>query len=230
MIICNSQELANDARREPGVPADVVVIRNGVDLSSFTPSTLPSGPPTVVVVARMRPEKGHDLFLRAFRRTVDEVPTARAILVGGGPSSGQVHRTSAELGLEHAVSFVGEVADPRPYLARAHVVALSSPHEGFPNALLEGMASGRAVVATSVGGVPELVRDGLDGRLTSCDAQAFADALSGLLTDPAACVRMGEAARARALGFTWDDVVDRTNEVYARVRAGRRSSMSARAA
>ncbi len=124
----------------------------------------------------------------------------------------------------------GEVADPRPYLARAHVVALSSPHEGFPNALLEGMASGRAVVATSVGGVPELVRDGLDGRLTPYDVRAFADALSGLLKDPAACNRMGEAARARALGFTWDDVVDRTNELYARVCAGRRSTMSARAA
>ena len=221
LLLCNSNDLVMRARAEPSTPP-TLLIRNGVDLSRFAPAPMPSGSPTVVMVANMRPEKGHDLFLRGFRIVLDRLPEARAILVGGGPSFEEVRRLTIDLGLQNAVQFVGGVDDPGPYLAQAHVAALTSPHEGFPNALLEAMACGRPVVATSVGGVPELVMDGRHGRLTPPQAQAFAYALIDVLSDPDARDRMGRTARARACDFGWNEVVERTEEVYERVGAGER--------
>ena len=82
------------------------------------------------------------------------MPAARAVLVGEGPERPRLEATAAELGLGERVRFAGAVTDVRPFLAEARVVALTSDHEGLPNALLEAMASGRPVVATRVGGVP----------------------------------------------------------------------------
>ena len=166
VLICNSADLERRARAERACP-ETVVIPNGVDLSAFTPTTPPEGPPTVVVVARLRKEKGHDRFLRAFRSVLDRMPEAQAVIVGDGPARPDVETLLRVLDLGSAVRLAGEVADPRPFLAAANVVALTSPHEGFPNALLEAMASGRPVVATAVGGVPELVTDGEDGLLVA---------------------------------------------------------------
>jgi glycosyltransferase involved in cell wall biosynthesis len=213
LVLCNSDELVQRARAQRSSPP-VELVRNGVDLSRFAPLPMPQGPPTVVVVARMRPEKGHDLFLRAFRLVRDRLPIARAVLVGDGPSFDEVRSLASALGLDPAVTFVGGVEDPRSHLAEAHVVALSSPHEGFPNALLEAMACGRPVVATAVGGVPELVEDGVHGRLTSTRVDAFADALFDVLRDPGAGEAMGLAARTRACDFEWGSVVERMERIY----------------
>ena len=119
------------------------------------------------------------------------------MLVGEGPERPRLEATAAELGLGERVRFAGAVTDVRPFLAEARVVALTSDHEGLPNALLEAMASGRPVVATRVGGVPELVRDGVDGLLTDADPASIARALTTLLSSPGEAERMG-ASRAGA--------------------------------
>jgi glycosyltransferase involved in cell wall biosynthesis len=216
VLICNSADLARRARAERACP-ETVVIPNGVDLSAFTPITPFEGPPTVVVVARLRKEKGHDRFLRAFRSVLDRMPEAQAVIVGDGPARPEVETLLRVLDLGSAVHLAGEVADPRLFLAAANVVALTSPHEGFPNALLEAMASGRPVVATAVGGVPELVTDGEDGLLVAPDDGAVAEALLRLLRDPAEAARLGKEARRTAERYEWSDVVDRTEAVYRRV-------------
>lgn len=213
ILICNSEELARRASSAKGAPIPVV-IHNGVDLSRFTPQPFPDVPPTVAVVARLRPEKGHDRFLRAFRQVATRLPEARAILVGDGPERQRLEALTSDLGLAKAVRFVGRVADVGPHIAAAHAVVLTSPHEGFPNALLEGMACGRPVVATAVGGVPELVTDAREGLLTALDDAAIADAIVHVLTDAEARDRMGTAARARATDFDWDTTVDRLEAVY----------------
>jgi glycosyltransferase involved in cell wall biosynthesis len=171
-------------------------------------------PPTVTVVANLKPYKGQVRFLHAFRLVARELPGASALLVGGGPDQARLTSLASQLGLDENVTFVGQVEDARPYVARSHLVALTSSHEGFPNAILEAMAMGRPVVATRVGGIPELVRDGVDGLLTSLDPDDIARAIVSLLRDEPRRSEMGAAARGRAEGFDWGRVVKETEEAY----------------
>ena len=138
------------------------------------------------------------------------------------PSGSGSNTMVRELDLAGSVSFAGRVPDPRPFVARAHVAALASDTEGFPNALLEAMAMGRPVVARGVGGIPELVRDGQDGFLVGADPQEMADRLTSLLLDGDLRARQGASAHARAGTFTWDRVVRETETVYREVLSGRR--------
>jgi glycosyltransferase involved in cell wall biosynthesis len=194
------------------------VIYNAVDLDHFEPAPAPpAGPPTVSVVANLKTYKGQERFLRAFQMVVREIPEATAFLVGDGPDRARLESLAVDFEINGAMSFVGQVADTRPYVARSHVACLTSSHEGFPNALLEAMAMNRPVVATRVGGVPELVRDGIDGLLTSLDPRDIAGALMTLLRDEALRARMGSEARLRAEGFQWERVVRETEAVYRRV-------------
>ena len=215
-LIVNSHELAERAASDRWAPP-VVVIPNGVDLATFEEAAWPTGPPTVVMVARMRPEKRHDRFLRVFRGVVDRRPDARAILVGDGPTAAEVRGQVSALALESNIELVGARSDPSQYLARAHVVTLTSDHEGLPNALLEGMAVGRPVVAASVGGIPELVDQRCGITVSPHDEPAMTDAFLSLLEHPERASAMGRAARRCAEDYGWDAVVDRTEKVYADV-------------
>ena len=220
VLICNSRYLAERTRDEDRWPPPTRVIHNAVDLERFTVAPMPKGPPTVAVVANLHPYKGHERFLDAFALVRERLPGARAVLVGDGVERARLEAVAAAGGLTDAVTFAGQAEDPRPFVEQAHVVALASDTEGFPNALLEAMAMGRPVVATDVGGIPELVRDGVDGLLVPRQIEALADALSGLLRDPAERGRMATSARARAEGFTWDRVVRETETVYREVLSG----------
>jgi glycosyltransferase involved in cell wall biosynthesis len=218
LLLCNSRYLADHAREKDLWLPPMDVIYNAVDLERFQPAPPPpSHPPSVVVVANLKRYKGQERFLRAFELVVREIPQAIALLVGDGPARATFARLAFELGIDRNVTFVGQVADPRPYVARSHVAALTSSHEGFPNAILEAMAMGRPVVATSVGGVPELVRHGVDGLLTSLEPQDIATAIVTLLGDEALRTRMGVEARRRAEGFDWDRVVRETETAYQKV-------------
>jgi glycosyltransferase involved in cell wall biosynthesis len=222
LVLCNAHYLADQTRRRAWWPPPVEVIHNGIDLEAFAAAPMPPAePPTAVVVANMQPYKGHEDFLRAFRAVADRNPSARAVLVGDGRERWRLEGLTTTLGLEAAVTFAGRVQDPRPFVSGSHLVALTSEHEGFPNALLEAMAMGRPVVATSVGGVPELVRNGVDGFLVANDPAEIADRMLRLLGDPSLLDQMGKAARTRAEAFGWDNVVERTEEAYARVLAQR---------
>lgn len=143
----------------------------------------PATRPTVAVVANLKSYKRQELFLQAFKLVTRELPDAQALLIGEGPDRPKLTALVSRLAIERNVSFVGQVVDTRPYVAKSHVVCLTSRHEGFPNALLEGMAMGRPVVATRVGGIPELVREGVDGLLASADPDALAGAMFALLSD-----------------------------------------------
>src|SRR5207244_9631400 len=115
----------------------------------------------------VRSVKRHDLFLRGLAIARRSRPDMRAVLVGEGPERSRIERLIGEVGLNGAVRLTGRVDDVRPYLRETRVVALTSEREGLPNAILEAMAMGRLVVATEVGGIPELVRNGREGFLVS---------------------------------------------------------------
>jgi L-malate glycosyltransferase len=180
----------------------VVVLENGIDADRFTASfagrTGPrSGPGrSVGMVANMRDPKNPDVFVRAAKIVAEAHPDATFRIAGEGPMRPLVEQMIAELGLEGRFTLCGQIEDVPSFLAETEVAVLCSSSEGMSNALLEYMAAGCAIVATSVGGNVELIIDGVSGLLVPPgDAGRLAAAIDHHLRDTAAARRMGAAAR-----------------------------------
>lgn len=189
------------------------VVPNGVDPERFRPSASRgrSGM-TAVWLGVMNPVKRLEVLLHALAET-------RGVslrLVGTGPTRDGVSRTVRDLGLSGRVTMCGFVDDPAPVFAGGDVFVLPSAAEAFPLALLQAMASGLPVIASRVGGIPELVRDGVDGLLVPADdPAALAGALRTLAGDGRARAEMGRRARERVVAkFSLDACVARLLQVY----------------
>ncbi len=197
-VVANSMAARDQLVRE-GVPAAKVrLIANGLDALRFTPVPARPAPRRIVMVANLRAEKGHDTLLRAAPRILARHPDASVTLVGGGPRRDALETLTRALGIGDRVRFLGECRDVAPVLAEHDLFVLPSRSEAFPNALIEAMATGLPVVATAVGGIPEVVRPGVNGLLVPPDDDAaLADAVLGLMDDPARAAALGRAARAR---------------------------------
>lgn len=171
--------------------------------------------PVIGTVANYRPEKGHEHLLAAAVTVRERVPGARFVLVGAGPLESRVRARASELGLNGTVVFASPRHDAATVAAAFDVFALASLHEGLPIALLEAMALGSPVVATSVGGIPEAVRDAEDALVVPPgDPAALAAGILELVEDRELAGRLGEAARARAQEFDIRHTVARTEAVY----------------
>lgn len=170
----------------------------------------PGRQPTVVCVANFRPEKEHELLLAAFRRVLSQVPDARLRLVGAGPGRARIEAAvQADPGLAASVAFAGAIDDVWPELAAADVFVLASRYEGMSVALLEAMAAGLPAVVTDVGANRQLVDYAPSGTVVPVgDAEALADALTGVLRDPVGAAALGRAAAATAANFTFARTVD----------------------
>ncbi|HEX2053866.1 MAG TPA: glycosyltransferase [Actinomycetota bacterium] len=167
-------------------------------------------PPTVVCVAKYRPEKGHTVLLRAFQLVRRDFPDAELVLVGEGAHRTAIEQEVASLGLAECVRLTGDVPDIWEYLAQADVFALASLTEAYGIAVAEAMAAGLPVVASAVGGIPELVKPGVTGELfPPGDVQALAAHLVNLLGSPGVRRRMGESAREASLALSMDGSVKR---------------------
>lgn len=155
--------------------------------------------PVVGIVAVLRPEKDHATFLRAARMVVDAMPQAKFLIVGEGPTRVQLQNLTAALDLCTNVVFTGSRRDVDRILSSIDVFVLSSRTvECFPIAVLEAMAAGLPTVSTDVGGVHEMVVDGVTGFLVPrSDPRRLADRMLHLLSDPDAAHRMGCAARSK---------------------------------
>lgn len=179
-------------------PSMVRCIPLGWEGKALAPSTEPR-PPTIVCVAIFRPEKGHDVLLDAFVLVRRQLPSARLVLVGRGELMGHLGARVRDLGLDGSVEITGPVPEIWPYLARADVFALASTTEAFGIAILEAMAAGLPVVASDIGGIPELVEEGVTGALfPPGDRHALAAHLVRILSDAHLRSRMSVAARAAA--------------------------------
>jgi glycosyltransferase involved in cell wall biosynthesis len=161
---------------------------------------IPPGTPVVAIVARLVPIKAHEVFLRAARLVCAVLPSTQFLVVGDGERREALERLTAELGLGASVRFLGWRRDLERIYADAWVVALTSRNEGSPVSLIEAMAAERPVVATRVGGVPDLVEDGVTGCLVPPDDPgALAEALVALLQDPERRQVLGKAALERVI-------------------------------
>jgi glycosyltransferase involved in cell wall biosynthesis len=215
----------------------------GVDVERFCPTppprrtadrqafasrfVLPADAPWVLAVGRLVYKKGFEVLVRAMASVQRRVPQAHLVIAGEGPLRSALARAAAEGGVAEAVHLVGAVSHaelPRLYAA-ADVVAVPSVHgpggnvDGLPNVFLEGLASGTAVVASRVGGIPDIGRDGDTVALVDeGDVEGLAEALAGLLEDGARRAALGAAARADAEArLGWDRVAERFEELYAAV-------------
>jgi glycosyltransferase involved in cell wall biosynthesis len=180
------------------VPARVRVIPSGINSAYFHPNGPPATPPWIVCVARLAPVKNLDLLLVACAQLRAHGVAFRAVIVGDGRARADLEASRARLRLDETVELAGAARQDRVrrYWQRASVAALTSDSEGMPVSLMEAAACGIPAVATAVGGVPELVDDGVSGLLVPAgDASALATALESLLRDRELAARMGRAAR-----------------------------------
>jgi L-malate glycosyltransferase len=215
-VVANSSAARDQLARE-GVPPDKLrLIVNGLDPAAFTPAPRRSAIRRVVMVANLRAEKGHDTLLAAAPRILERHPDASFSLVGDGPRREALETLTRALGLSQRVRFFGERRDVPAVLAEHDLFVLPSRSEAFPNALIEAMAAALPVVATDVGGIPEVVRPGRNGRLVPPDdATALADAVVALMDDPAGAADLGRAARADVeRQYSLDLMVERFEQLY----------------
>ena len=204
-------------------PEKVVHLPNGVSPLPETPGVdvraevgVTASAPLVVSVSVLRAQKALDVLVRAARLVHAALPEARFLFVGDGPERDALTALVRELALEDVVLLPGHRADVGNVLAAADVVASSSAFEGSPLALMEAIGAGKPVVATRVGGVSEIVRDGVEGLLVPAgDPASLADALVTLLRDGEQRARMGAAGRERQRAeFDINVMVRRLEAIY----------------
>jgi glycosyltransferase involved in cell wall biosynthesis len=168
------------------------------------------------VVGRLVPEKGVDVFLRAAALVAAALPAVRFVVVGDGPLRPALEARAASLGLAGVVTFTGFRPDAPQLIADLDVLAVPSRSDGSPLVVCEAMASGIPVVASRVGGLPDLVVHGVSGLLVRPeDPEDLARTLVHLLRDPAAAQDLGRRARQLATTRSHARLVDRMTEVYA---------------
>lgn len=183
-----------------------------------------SSPVRLTCVARLQQEKGGVSLVRAMRRVADRLPETRLALAGDGPDREALRELAASLGLEENIIFRGRFA-PRDLpllMEETDIVVLPSLTEGLPLTLLEAMAFAKPIVATRVGGIPELIRHGENGLLVEPgDEEALADALLRLAGDRSMRERFGAVGRRDfvAGGFGEKAVVSETLGMYEEARA-----------
>ncbi len=204
-LVCTVSEAGTTTMRAYAGSTPVVTVDNAVDVASFAPSPPHEGPPTVLFVGVVCRRKGTVELARAAKLLRDRgTRDWRLVVVGGaGPTPPAEYEAIvaefAAAGLADALVGPEHGEQVRRRLAEADVFVLPSYLEGQPIAILEAMAAGLPVVGSAVGAVPDLVRDGIEGRVVEPgDVEALAEALADLIGDPARRAAMARAIRARA--------------------------------
>lgn len=227
--------VSHDLRRHmmaEGFPARTGVIWNGID-PGLAPDEdarrrarlrmrLPDGARVVGTVARLDPVKDLGTLLEAVAMVRREITTSRLVIIGDGPEREALRARARDLDIEDAVDWLGQRDDVRELLPGIDVYANSSISEGVSLTLLEAMAAERPVVATSVGGSPEVIIDDETGLLCAARSpEALSSSLRHILRDGEAAVRYGRAGRSRVCAhFTLDRMVEQYAALYEAPQAG----------
>ena len=229
VVVANADAVREICIREEGCKPDrVVVVRNGLDLATFDqlaakglrePIDVPEGAPIVAVIGNLWPVKGHRTLLEAVAKLPADLHHVRFVCAGEGPERAYLASRIAELGLRGRVLLLGHRLDVPALLARCNAACLCSSAEGLSNALMEAMAARLPVIATRVGGNPELVREGENGWLVPYgDPGALAEKLTALLRAPEDAQAMGRRGRERVeRELTLERMADGYGALYRRL-------------
>lgn len=217
LLIANAQAVADDTRINERVPEEkIAVVYNGLPEAAFAPHhpvCIETQHPVLLSVANLKPWKGHRHLLDAVALLRARGRPCTVLLAGEGEERQALERQAAQLGAD--IRFLGATLGTGGLLARADVVVLPSLSEGMSNAVMEAMAAGRPIVATDVGGTPELLR-GRGLLVPPGDPLALAAAIEHLLADPGHAAALGECARAWSREhLRLEDMVDRHVRLYA---------------
>jgi sugar transferase (PEP-CTERM/EpsH1 system associated) len=230
-----SDDLRSWLTQQVGISAHkVTTIHNGVDTQKFSPEgrsaarrqlALEDAVFAIGTVGRLDPVKDHMSLLRAFAPLTRGALPVRLIIVGDGPMRRAIELEIGALRIGDYVELLGEKQNVSMFLKAFDSFVLTSIAEGISNTILEAMASGLPVVATRVGGNPELIEDGVSGQLVGArDAPAMTTALGRYLLEPSVRVAHGDAGRMRAAQkFSLERMAERYRELYRSIMHGRSS-------
>jgi glycosyltransferase involved in cell wall biosynthesis len=195
--------------------ASFEIVHYGIEPDG-APRAYESGQPRLLCVGRLIPIKGHIVLLRAFAEARRQIPDVRLDIAGRGPLEPALRALAKELGVEDAIRFLGYVAPVQRAIEDVAIVVVPSMGEGFGMVALEAMERGRAVIAAEIGGLGELVEEGVTGLLVPPgEAEPLAKAIVLLASNLPRAAEMGEAGRRRALQqFLQERCTDRTELLY----------------
>ncbi|HYE73816.1 MAG TPA: glycosyltransferase [Blastocatellia bacterium] len=225
-VIAIGKDSANFLREQVRIPAHKIeIIRAGIDPQAFVESqaearcelSLNRDDRIAVIVARLYPEKNYRLLLAAFAKAVQQIERAKLLIVGEGIEQEAIHHEIQRLGLSDQVQMLGVRRDVARILAAADVFVLSSDREGLPIAIIEALAAARPVIATAVGDIPEVISDGVTGRIVPPrNSEALTAALVELLGDSALATSMGLSARQSVVErYTTDAMLSQYDQIFA---------------
>jgi glycosyltransferase involved in cell wall biosynthesis len=212
--------------------AKVYTIYNGVDCERFIPRSsmgirqelgIAPDAPIVGILAALRPEKNHELFLQGAQRINETLPAAHFLVIGDGPRRAALEAMARQLGIAEQVHLVGARSDIPELLAACDVTALTSHNEAAPVSILESLSCGVPVVASNVGSVGESVIDGVTGRLFPAgNVDAFTTAAIELLRDTPLRDRLGAEGRRRVIEhWSLESMVRGYEQLIERSHAGK---------
>jgi glycosyltransferase involved in cell wall biosynthesis len=215
-VVANSGAAAAQLLREGVAASKIRLIPNGVDWLPDRPAPSHNGLRRIVMVANLRQEKGHDVLIDAAPQIFSSCPDAEICLAGNGPMADALAARARARGVGGRVQFLGHCEDVPSLLARSDIFVLPSRSEALPNALIEAMAAGLPVVASRVGGIPEIVTDGQNGVLVQPgDPAALATAVVHLIDHPGSAIALGGAARSWVRRtYSFERMVSSTERVY----------------
>ena len=215
-IVANSSAVAARLRKERVSARAIRIIPNGIDVDAYRPRIPQARLRRIVTVANLRPEKAHEVLIDAFASLASRHSDLELLVVGTGSRGEELKALAAERGVASQVRFLGHRDDVPAVLSESDAFVLTSRSEAFPNSVMEAMAAGLPVIATAVGGVPELVQHRTNGILVAADDRAaVAQALRNLIDDPARAAALGRAARETIQSrFSFNRMVSSFEDLY----------------
>jgi glycogen(starch) synthase len=218
---CSHYVLDDTRAVVPEIAGHSSVIHNALAMPQLEPSPLDFDEPRFLYLGRLVPEKGVDLAIEAFARVYRQFPRARLVIAGRGNQEHALQQQAQQLGIAAAVDFLGWVT---PYevpalINQATIMLVPSRDEPFCLSALQGGQMARPMIATRVGGLPEVIVDGQTGLLVEPESPAaIVEAMTTLLTEPERAKRLGSAARTHVQQrFDWSTFVDAYEALYARL-------------
>jgi len=225
-VIALTEDMKNEMRKF--CDRDIFVIPNGINLNKFknlskvnirSKLKIKEDEKVVIFVGTLRPVKGVKYLIKAMEIIIQKNTNTRLMLVGNGEDRGKLEKLVKEFVLEKHVIFVGKVPNEKvpEYMVASDVFVLPSLSEGFPVVILEAMASGLPIVATKVGGLPEIIKDGENGFLVEPkNPKEIAEKVLLLLEDDELRERISRSFKEKVKNYSWESVVKRLEEVYQR--------------
>ncbi len=227
LVMLTEREKADHMRFRIAPAEKFTVIHSGVDLSRFRPNPARAGatrtaleiPVKAMVLAtvgRLTAVKGQETLIRATAKCLRQGEKLYLLILGEGELRSNLEALSAELGIAEAVRFLGWRPDVASVINACDIFCLPSLNEGMGKVIVEAMAMGKTVIASDVGGIPDLVVPGENGILVPPgDSNALAEAILNLCDHPEMRVRMGEEGREKALGYGVESMLHKIDSLYA---------------